>query len=480
MSSSFLFYDLETSGFSPRQARIMQFAGQRTDMDLNPIGEPFNYLIKLGPDILPDPDAVLLTGITPQHTLSDGLSEAEFLKIFYEEVVKPETIFLGFNSIRFDDEFMRFLHYRNFYDAYGWQWKDSCSRWDILDAVRMTRALRPDGIEWPFASDGKPANKLEFLTKVNKIDHVGAHNALSDVKATIAVAKLVKENQPDLFKYLLSIRNKKDVKKLVEKKEAFIYTSGHFSSDFSQTSAVIQIAESPSSDAVLVYDLRYDPTPYLKMPVDQLIEAWKYTKDPDALRLPVKTVKYNRAPAVAPLGVIKDEKTQARIGLTLKTIEANLSILKDNQEQFAKNILEATKKMDESRKKDQVSLVENELTVDEDLYGGGFFSSNDTKLMNEVVTSAPDNLSSLVDKFDDQRLKLLLPLYKARNYPKTLSSEEADAWQKFCSLKLVSGEQKSKMASYFARLSELKESTKDKSKQYLIEELTLYGQSLLP
>jgi len=297
MSASFLFYDLETSGFSPRQARIMQFAGQRTDMDLKPIGEPFNFLIKIGSDILPDPDAVLLTGITPQQTLTDGLSEAEFLKVFYEEIVQPETIFIGFNSIRFDDEFMRFLNYRNFYDAYGWQWKDSRSKWDLLDVVRMTRALRPGGIEWPFASDGKPTNKLEFLTKVNKIDHVGAHDALSDVNATIAVARLVKDKQPDLFKYLLSVRDKKSVQRLVEKNEPFVYTSGHFSSEFMHTTAVIQLVPSPTNGAVLIYDLRYDPSPFLKMSVDKLIEAWKYTKDPNALRLPVKTLKYNHAPS---------------------------------------------------------------------------------------------------------------------------------------------------------------------------------------
>ncbi|HSX37189.1 MAG TPA: exodeoxyribonuclease I, partial [Patescibacteria group bacterium] len=196
MAASFFFYDLETSGFNPREARVMQFAGQRTDMELNPVGEPVNVLIKLPPDVLPDPDAVLVTGITPQQTIADGLTEAEFLKYFYEEVVKPDTIFLGFNSIRFDDEFMRYLHYRNFYDAYEWQWQDGCSRWDLLDVVRATRALKPEGIEWPFAPDGKPANRLEYLTKVNKLDHYKAHDAMSDVHATIAMAKLVRTKQP--------------------------------------------------------------------------------------------------------------------------------------------------------------------------------------------------------------------------------------------------------------------------------------------
>jgi exodeoxyribonuclease I len=171
---TFYFYDLETSGFNPRTSRIMQFAGQRTNMDLEPIGEPNNILIKLTDDILPEPDAVLVTGITPQKTLSDGITEYDFLRIFDSEISINDTIFVGFNSVRFDDEFMRFTLYRNYYDSYEWQWKEGRSRWDLLDVARMTRALRPDGIEWPFDTNGKPSNQLGLLTSVNKLNHDNA------------------------------------------------------------------------------------------------------------------------------------------------------------------------------------------------------------------------------------------------------------------------------------------------------------------
>ena len=292
----FFFYDLETSGFSPREARIMQFGGQRTDMNLKPIGKPVKSVIKLTPDVLPSPDAILITGITPQQTLADGLTEAEFLKFFYKEVVRPDTIFLGFNSIRFDDEFMRFLLYRNFYDAYEWQWQDGCSRWDLLDAMRMTRALRPEGIKWPFAPDGKPANRLEFLTGVNKLAHSDAHDALNDVLATIEVARLLRNKQPDMFDYLLKQRDKKAVRELVVKGAPFVYTSGRYSSEFLHTTAVVLLSKHPNGRDALVYDLRFDPTPFAKMSVDELAEAWRFTKDPDAVRLPVKTLKVQPLP----------------------------------------------------------------------------------------------------------------------------------------------------------------------------------------
>src|SRR5476649_2087312 len=98
---NFYFYDLETSGFNPRGARIMQFAGQRTDMNLQPIGEPDNLLIKMTADILPEPDAVLIHGNTPQKTIAEGISEAEFAKYLATKVFTPDTIAVGFNNIRF-------------------------------------------------------------------------------------------------------------------------------------------------------------------------------------------------------------------------------------------------------------------------------------------------------------------------------------------------------------------------------------------
>ena len=193
---TFFFYDLETSGLNAREDRVMQFAGQRTSFDLEPIGKPVNILVKMTEDALPSPTAIMVTKITPQETLRDGITEAEFV---------PNTIAVGYNTVRFDDEFMRALFWRNFYDPYEWEWRDGRSRWDILDVVRLTRALRPEGIEWPFTEDGKPTNRLELLTKCNGLSHEHAHDALSDVYATIAVAKLIKEKQPSLFKFLFLI-----------------------------------------------------------------------------------------------------------------------------------------------------------------------------------------------------------------------------------------------------------------------------------
>ena len=477
---TFYFYDLETSGLDPRSSRIMQFAGQRTDADLNLIGEPLNIFIKLTPDVLPEPEAIMLTGITPQQTLIDGVYEVEFLKEFYDVASLPDTVFVGFNNIRFDDEFMRFLNYRNFREPYEWQWKDGRGRWDLLDVVRMTRALRPDGIEWPFSADGRPINKLEALTSINKLSHDNAHEAMSDVHATIAVAKLIHSKQPELFNYLLGMRDKKKVSELVSSGSPFVYTSGRYPSATLHTTVAVLLASHTNQDALLVYDLRHDPTPFLKMSVEELNEAWKYTKDPAALRLPVKTIKYNRAPAVAPIGVIKDDITQKRIDLTLETINKHLDILKSNQQEFTEKLKQVINLLDKKRDNEQASLIEDVHTVDGRLYEG-FISDYDKQAMQKVINLKPSEIdSTTVNIFKDERLKTLLPLFKARNYPGSLTSEERQSWDDFCHQQLVAGGSDSKLAKYFAKLAKLADSNLKANQTFALEELQLYGQSLMP
>ncbi|HSX23722.1 MAG TPA: exodeoxyribonuclease I [Candidatus Saccharimonadales bacterium] len=478
MADTLFFYDLETSGFSPREQRIMQFGGQRTDMQLKPLGEPHNYFIRLGEDVLPDPDAVLLTGITPQKTISEGLTEAEFLRIFYKDIAAAGTIFVGFNSIRFDDEFMRFLHYRNFYDAYEWHWSDGRSRWDLLDVTRMTRALRPDGIKWPVDSEGKAANRLGLLTAMNGLNHTNAHDALSDVQATIALAQLLKSKQPKLFDYLLGMRDKKKVAALVESGQPFVYTSGKYASEHEKTTVVTRLTGHPKKTGALVYDLRHDPAPFLSMPAAKLAELWQhYCKDRPCThqRLPVKTLQYNRCPAVAPLSVL-DPSCQQRLGLSMDDIAAHAASLK-TAAAFTERLLEALQLLD---KQQQARLLSDESDVDSRLYDG-FVGDKDKTAMRAVRAASVEELATQRFSFQDDRLSALLPLYKARNFPHSLSDEERTVWERFRERKLTGGKAASRAARYFERLGQLAEQRDISGEQrYLLEELQLYGQSILP
>jgi exodeoxyribonuclease-1 len=474
MSATLYFYDLETSGFNPREARIMQFGGQRTDLNLKPVGEPHTYYVKLTEDVLPDPDAILVTGITPQKTLSEGLSEPEFLRLFHEQIATPDTVFVGFNSIRFDDEFMRYLHYRNFYDPYEWQWTEGKSRWDLLDLVRMTRALRPDGIKWPSDSSGKPTNRLELLTSVNKLEHTSAHDALSDVQASIALARLIRNKQPKLFDFLFTLRDKKRVSEMVYGGTPFLYTSGKYDSEWEKTTAVGVLAEHPTQQAALVFDLRYDPEEFAKLSVGQLAEAWRRRRDEPGPRLPVKTLKFNRCPAIAPLSVL-DKASEERLQLSPLAISQNHEKLLKSS--LAKNVLKALELLD---KKQQARLLEDEADVDTRLYED-FFSNQDRTKMSMVRAAEASELADLSVAFADQRLQALLPLYKARHFSHTLNGEERAIWERFRERKLLLGKEDGRLGKYFARLGELNaQKGLTNEQRYILEELQLYGQTLMP
>lgn len=448
----------------------MQFAGQRTDMNLKPIGEPYNYLIKLSEDVVPEPDAVLITGITPQATWRDGITEAEFFKIFYNDIVESGTIFVGFNTIRFDDEFMRYGLYRNFYDPYEWQWKDDNSRWDILDVVRMTRALRPEGIEWPFASDGKPSNRLELLTSLNKLGHESAHDALSDVHATIAVANMVKQKQPKLFDYLLSMRQKKQIEPYIQNAESFVYVSGQYNADYEKLTIACAIGPHPKKGGSFVFDLRHDPSKYADLSPEQLAEIWRWNPDASADRLPVKTLQYNRCPAVAPIGVLRDEDKK-RLAVNLDEIKNNQATLK-KYPKFYDNLKKASEILEKSH--EQSSLVVSSQDVDSKLYDG-FLPDNDKKLFSDIHSSSAEKLNNYLPKLSDLRLKTLLPLYKARNFPSALSDEERAIWEVHKNQKISVG-----LPKFIQRLEELYTGPGLSKKQaYILEDLKLYAESVV-
>lgn len=482
MAQTFFFYDLETSGTSAASQRIMQFAGLRTNLELEPIGEPVNLLVKLSDDILPEPDAILVHGITPQQSIQNGLTEPELLKLLEQQVFTKDTILTGFNNIRFDDEFMRHTLWRNFYDPYEWHYKDGRSRWDLLDVSRMTRALRPDGINWPVDESGEPTNRLGALTAANNIAHANAHDALSDIQATVELARLIKSQQPKLFAWLFGQRDKRvaantigydlNGKKATAAKP-FIYTSGRYPGANLKTTVATVLAPYPGdSNSVLVYDLRHDPRPFGDMSLSELRERLfvPYEERESRPPLPVKKLALNKSPAVAPVSTL-DKSTQQRISLTPTDYQTNLKYLAQLKG-FAQLVYDAY----DSQPDRPVSE-----DPERQLYSGGFLSPADQALARSIRLSEPDKLADWHPNFTDERLGPLLLRYKARNYPNTLSEKEAITWESWRSHKLISGLDGGINLSRFGkRLAELAVDIKGADRQFLLEELQLYGQSIAP
>lgn len=468
---TFYFYDLETSGFNPKSSRIMQFAGQRTDMELNPLGQPDNIFIKMTPDVLPEPAAVLVHGITPQKTLTAGITEAEFCKFLTNQVATPNTVIVGYNNIRFDNEFIRFTLWRNFHDAYEWTYRDNCSTWDLLDVVRMTRALRPKGIKWPFGTNGKSSNRLEDLSAINKLEHIDVHDAASDVKASISVARLIKNKQPKIFEYLFSIRSKDKIRPLVTSGEPLIYTSGRYPDEFEKTTIAVMVAEKKEKNAAFMYDLRIDPDQVCKLSVAELIERWQDHRERQSY-FPVKELKYNRAPAIAPLSVL-DSSALERLKIQPKIINNHFEKLRSCND-FGEKVLAAAEAIWPHH---QPTLLVDEQKVDTLLYDA-LIENEDRSKMAVVRAAKPDELPNLRLDFKDQRLKALLPLYIARNFPNTLSNQARQKWEDFRRRKLLEGG--SPLADkFFDQLEELNKTPGlTTEKRHLLAELKAYGQSI--
>ncbi|MGX5220513.1 exodeoxyribonuclease I [Pseudomonas sp. S9] len=428
VTSSIFWYDYETTGIDPRRDRPLQVAGIRTDEQLNEIGEPLNIYCKPSDDILPHPAACMITGITPQVLAERGLDEAQFMAQVHAQLSQPGTCGAGYNSIRFDDEVTRYSLYRNFFDPYAREWQGGNSRWDLIDLVRTAYALRPEGIVWP-ELEGRVSLKLELLTAANGIEHGQAHDALSDVRATIALARLLRDKQPKLYSYLYELRSKSRVLDQVKLLQPMVHVSGRFAGDNHYLSVVLPLAWHPRNrNALIVCDLQRDPSVLLDETADSLRERL-YTRH-DALGegqlpVPLKLLHINRCPVVAPLSVLRDADIQ-RLQLDLSKLQGRADQLIAAQSQWQAKMPEIYR--------DEAFAGSDD--PEQQLYDG-FIGNRDRNLCERVRSCEPEQLATESWPFDDGRLPELLFRYRARNLPSSLSAEEQVRWQVFCQHRLT-------------------------------------------
>ncbi len=474
---TFYWHDYETSGADTRRDRPLQFAGIRTDMDLNIIEEPMMIYCSPAEDVLPHPEACLITGITPQQALREGYCEAEFMQQVHEQLARPGTCGVGYNSIRFDDEITRQALYRNFFDPYAREWQNGCSRWDIIDMMRLTRALRPEGIEWPEYPDGRPSMRLEDLTKANGIDHGNAHDALSDVHATIGMARLVKERQPKLYNYVLNNRSKQAVQNMLDvvTMKPVLHVSSMYPAEWGNLAIVAPVAAHPvNRNSIIVYDLRVDPSAMLAMPKEDIKRLLYTATDdlaPGETRLPLKQLHTNKSPIVAPAGMLSTEEAN-RLAIRGPDCRTHLEMLRasrDLKEKLAWVFAEQD--------------FAEDLDPDHMLYGGGFFNDSDKAAMNQIREASPAQLGEMEFAFQDPRLEEMLLRYKARNYPHTLDEEQRQRWEEYRKQKLMGPSNGGYLTipALFDCLNKLYQQPETEQKQReILEELALYAESIYP
>ncbi|WP_053269783.1 exodeoxyribonuclease I [Pseudomonas chlororaphis] len=426
--TSIFWYDYETTGINPRCDRPLQVAGIRTDFELNEIGEPVNLYCQPSDDILPHPAACMITGITPGRLAEQGLSEADFMTRVHAQLAAPGTCGAGYNTLRFDDEMTRYSLYRNFFDPYAREWQGGNSRWDLIDVVRTAYALRPEGIVWPRDEEGRVTLKLERLTAANGIDHGHAHEALSDVRATIALAKLIRDKQPKLYEWLFQLRSKQKVMDQIRLLQPLVHISGRFSAARSYVGVVLPLAWHPRNrNALIVCDLHLDPQGLLDLDAETLRQRL-YTRREDLaegeLPVPLKLIHINRCPVVAPLNVLRGEDQQ-RLQLGMAEYKARALRLSDAQEVWRDKLAAIYASED----------FAPSLDPEQQLYDG-FIGDRDRRLCEQVRNAEPVHLGQEQWPFDDERLPELLFRYRARNFPDTLNGEEQERWKTFCQQRL--------------------------------------------
>jgi exodeoxyribonuclease I len=472
-ATSFFWHDYETFGRSARRDRPAQFAGVRTDAELNEIGAPVMVYCQPAPDSLPDPESVLLTGILPQLCLERGVPEQAFAAAIEAELAAPGTIGVGYNSIRFDDEFTRFLFWRNLIDPYAREWRNGCGRWDLLDTMRCTWALRPEGIEWPLHDDGRPSFKLEHLTQANGLTHEAAHDALSDVRATVALARILKTRKARLWDFCLGLREKSAVQAELLGGGPVLHISGMYPASQGCMAIVAPLAPHPTNrNEVIVWDLAFDPVELLSLDAE-VIRQRLFTRQEDLpeglTRLPLKTIHINKSPIVIKkLATLTPERAEA-FG-----IDKALAL------RHAQNVARVAAPM--LGVWDRVfarQAAAEAVDVDADLYGG-FVGDEDRRQLERLRKLTPEALAKSHPVFRDERLDELLFRFRARNHLHTLSEEELARWLRHCGERLHGGGGGAlTLAAFFDQIDQLAE-TADERGQALLAALYDYAESIAP
>ena len=471
MTKTLYWHDYEAWGASPSQDKPSQFAGIRTDEDLNIIGEPLVVYCRPTPDCLPHPEACLLTGITPQKASAEGISEIEFFRLIYEQLSQPNTCGVGYNSIRFDDEMTRYGLYRNFYDPYEREWKYGNSRWDIIDMVRLCYALRPDTLTWPMNEQGTPSFKLENLSQANGLLHDAAHDALSDVYATIALAKLIKERQPELYHYVYGLKDKRKVASLIDvaQRKPLLHISSRFPATQGCAALVAPLAMHPrNNNSVICYDLSINPEPLLTLSADDIRERL-YTRQEDlpegCERIPLKEIHLNRSAVVATPKLLNPQSAK-RLGIDKTRCEQHWQLLRT---------ADLSIKLQDIYERNSFAIKAD---PEQQLYDG-FISDQDKAMFTAIRAAEPETLSAYSEQLQDPRLKVLLFRYRARHFEHTLSDDEKEQWQQWCYQRLTESEAGAGIVleDYFEKLSGFSED--QEADQDIVQALLEYGDQLI-
>lgn len=414
MKKTYLFYDIETTGLNKAFDQVLQFAAIRTDRQLNEI-DRHTIKARLRPDVIPSPGAIITNRIAVDDFKS-GLCEFDAIGQIHQLMNEPETTSLGYNSLGFDDEFLRFAFHRNLLAPYTHQFLHGCRRMDLLPMSVMFWLYRRAAITWP-QINGKPSLKLEHICEVNQLVSGAAHDAAVDVVATVELARRFFKNKK-MWNYLMGYFDKE--------------TDAH------------RIAEIPASfesalgkhRKALMVGSEYGPQLMYQVPVLSIGNSIPYSNQSLWLRLDLPELRETKADAIDETTWVV-RKRYGEPGILLPPDRRYLKFLSDARRAAAAENLNWLQS--NPTRFQQIASYHRQYTYpyitnlepEAALYQLGFFTRSDEKLFKNFQTADLDEKEKIVDRLTNPDARTLAIRLLCRNYPDRISKNFAGEFEAY-------------------------------------------------
>ena len=420
--SNFVFYDFETSSSNKYWGQIIQIGAVLTNDNLDEL-DRFDARCRLSPGIIPEAMALIVNKSSPQMLKNSNLSHYEMIRQFVETLKRwGKATYIGFNSIEFDEEFLRSTLFQTLEYPYLTSTNGN-TRGDVLSLARAANLYYPDTLKNPVNEKGNDVYKLDQMAPLNGIEHGDAHSAIGDVMATVGIAKLISKKAPNVWKASMLTMDKTQSLEVI-KKELLFCTNEYF---YGKSRPYVQtfICQHPQYQWPLCFDLRHDPTPYLNMPLKELEAAMK--KQPKFIR----TVRHNKHPVIMNPSYGNKFDEYKIIGLA--KLESRAKLVRENKE-FGEKIQSI--KRSEVEEKAQ-SKSQEDLYNEESIYAK-FTTAEDNKIMPEFHSVEWNKKINVISKFKDERLQYFGKKLLYTEKPEVLSKEDYSLIHKDTAKKLLS------------------------------------------
>ena len=414
MKKTYLFYDIETTGLNKAFDQVLQFAAIRTDRQLSEI-ERYRLTVKLRPDVIPSPGAMITNRLSTAD-LASGLCEFEAIRQIHEWMNQRETISLGYNSLGFDDEFLRFSFHRNLLPPYTHQFQNGCRRMDLLPIAVMFWLYKREVITWP-RIQSKPSLKLEHIREANQLASGPAHDATVDVAATVELARRFFKSRK-MWNYLMGYFEKEtDVHRIADIPAAFQSALGEHRQG-------------------LMVSSEYGPRQMYQIPVLSIGKSIPYSNQTLWLRLDLPELRETKNDSVAESTWIV-RKRYGEPGILLPPNARYLKFLGDDRKAIVAENLNWLQS--NPSKFQQIVDYHREYTYpfipnldpEAALYQIGFFSRSDEKLFKEFQIAPPDEKEAIAKRLKSQDARTLAVRLLCRNFPQQISPELAGEFETY-------------------------------------------------